>query len=174
MRPVFSSLVRSITTLCVCLLLLAGCGEDNDPETISGDFGSSGKELAEQVEDAAQTETGKRFRVTCPNDVGMSDGDYVDCRAKVGGNTSKVRVTREGSIYRWRLYDFLDPEKVEDEIERSFKSKRDIVVTAECQRVPIEQDRVSRCTASTAQREYRIRVRQTDDVGGIRWDVEER
>ena len=163
---------RPATVAALLLAALAGgCGSDDDPKTIDGSFGDDGKELASQVESAAQQETGDSITVRCPKRVKLSDDEHVDCRAEVGGNTRKVRVTRQDGVYRWRLYDFLDPERVERDIERGFKQRLGRRVSADCERVPIKRDLVSFCTASTAQREYRIQVRQTDDVGGIRWDV---
>jgi Domain of unknown function (DUF4333) len=168
-----SGVAAAVVLLLSCALLAAGCGDDDDPRTLSGGFDNDGKALAKEVEEAAQIETGDQVDVTCPPSVEISDGEHIDCEAAVGGAKRKVRVSKSDGVYRWNLYDFLDPEKVEDEIERDFKRRLSQVVTAECRRVPIERDEISFCTASTAQREYRIRVRQTDDFGGIVWHVEE-
>lgn len=158
--------------LILLALAAAGCGEDDDPNTISKDFGRDGERLAKEVAEGAEKETGDEVEVRCPARVRLSDGEHVDCTAKVGGKERKIRVTRRGNVHEWRLYDFLDPQRVEREIEAAFR-ERGTTVSAHCERVPIEEGRVSSCTASTAQREYRITVRQIDDLGTIRWDVQQ-
>jgi len=153
---------------------LGGCGEDEDPKTVERGVDVGGQVLAREIQDDVQQETGDDVQVNCPPaPQGLPTDEFVDCSATIGTVERKLRVTSRGDGARWQLFDFLDPEVVEQDIERGFR-RRGTPVTAECERVPIGRDAVSRCSATAVRATYDVQARQTDDIGTARWDVARR
>ena len=70
---------------------LAGCGDDDAPETVDA------AQIEQQIERSLSTATTKVTSVSCPDDVGSETGAKFTCSAKLsGGGAAKVNVTQEG------------------------------------------------------------------------------